>query len=96
MAYAVTVAAMVGVCVVEWLLLRHAPRVRGGDDVLHLHGFEHGDLAAGGDLIALAEGLKAGEEVVTIGQSKLRPGTLLQVNNTVVPASSPTPKPDES
>lgn len=27
MAYAVTVAAMVGVCVVEWLLLRHAPRV---------------------------------------------------------------------
>jgi membrane fusion protein (multidrug efflux system) len=49
-----------------------------------------------GDLIALLEGLQAGEEVVTIGQSKLRPGSLLKVNNTVVPASSLTPKPDES
>lgn len=49
-----------------------------------------------GDLIALRDGLQEGEEVVTIGQSKLRPGSPLKVNNTVVPASSPTPKPDES
>ncbi len=49
-----------------------------------------------GDLISILEGLKAGEEVVTLGQSKLRPGSALKVNNTVVPASSPTPKPAES
>lgn len=49
-----------------------------------------------GDLIAILEGLKAGEEVVTIGQSKLRPGSPLKVNNTVVPDSSPNPKPAES
>ena len=32
---------------------RHAAGVRRGDDVLHLHGFEHGDLGAGGHLVAL-------------------------------------------
>jgi membrane fusion protein (multidrug efflux system) len=49
-----------------------------------------------GDLISILEGLKEGEQVVTIGQSKLRPGSALKVNNTVVPASSPAPKPVES
>ncbi len=49
-----------------------------------------------GDLISIVSGLKAGEEVVTVGQSKLRPGSLLKVNNQVVPDSSLTPKPAES
>ncbi len=49
-----------------------------------------------GDFVSILEGLKEGEEVVTIGQSKLRPGSLLKVNNAVVPESSLTPKPAES
>lgn len=49
-----------------------------------------------GDLVSLLEGVKEGEEVVTIGQSKLRPGSLLKVNNAVVPDSSLTPKPAEN
>lgn len=49
-----------------------------------------------GDLISLLEGLKEGEEVVTIGQSKLRPGSPLKVNNAIVPDSSLAPKPAEN
>ncbi|WP_438481237.1 efflux RND transporter periplasmic adaptor subunit [Oleiharenicola lentus] len=49
-----------------------------------------------GDLVSLTKGVKAGEEVVTGGQGKLRPGSLVKVNNTVVPANSATPKPSES
>jgi membrane fusion protein, multidrug efflux system len=49
-----------------------------------------------GDLISILEGLQENEEIVTIGQSKLRPGSPLKVNNTIVPDSSPTPKPAES
>jgi membrane fusion protein, multidrug efflux system len=49
-----------------------------------------------GDLISILEGLQEGEEVVTVGQSKLRPGSLLKVNNSVVPDSNLTPKPAEN
>lgn len=49
-----------------------------------------------GDQIALLAGVSAGEEVVTAGQGKLRPGTAVTVNNSVVPANSPTPRPNES
>jgi membrane fusion protein (multidrug efflux system) len=49
-----------------------------------------------GDFISILDGLEENEEVVTIGQSKLRPGSLLKVNNQVVPESSLTPKPAES
>jgi membrane fusion protein (multidrug efflux system) len=49
-----------------------------------------------GDQIALLDGVKAGEEVVTAGQGKLRPGTPVTINNAVVPANSPAPKPAES
>jgi membrane fusion protein (multidrug efflux system) len=47
-------------------------------------------------LIALTEGVKAGEQVITTGQGKLRPGSPISVNNKVVPASSANPKPQES
>lgn len=49
-----------------------------------------------GDLISILEGVKEGEEVVTIGQSKLRPGSPLKVNNRIVPSSETNPKPAES
>jgi membrane fusion protein (multidrug efflux system) len=49
-----------------------------------------------GDQIALLDGVKAGEEVVTAGQGKLRPGTPVTINNSVVPANNPAPKPAES
>ena len=49
-----------------------------------------------GDLVAIAEGVKAGEQVVTSGVFKLRNGIPVQVNNTVQPTSSATPKPANS
>jgi membrane fusion protein (multidrug efflux system) len=49
--------------------------------------------AARGDLIAIEEGVKPGEQIVTSGVFKLRNAAPVQVNNTVVPASSATPKP---
>jgi membrane fusion protein (multidrug efflux system) len=47
---------------------------------------------ARGDLVAVS-GVKAGEQVVTSGVFKLRNGVPVQVNNTVQPSASPTPKP---
>lgn len=49
-----------------------------------------------GDQISLLKGVAPGDEVVTAGQGKLRPGTPVKVNNTVVPANNPAPKPAES
>jgi len=49
-----------------------------------------------GDLIALTDGVKAGEQVITTGQGKLRPGSAISINNKVIPASSANPKPQES
>lgn len=52
--------------------------------------------AARGDLVAVTEGVKAGEEVVTSGVFKLRNGIPVQVNNKVQPSASATPKPANS
>jgi membrane fusion protein (multidrug efflux system) len=49
-----------------------------------------------GDLIAVLSGVKAGEEVVTSGVFKLRNGAAVLVNNEVQPASSSSPKPEDS
>lgn len=49
-----------------------------------------------GDLVAIEEGVKPGEEVVTSGVFKLRNSMPVQVNNTVVPTSSPVPKPSNT
>ena len=51
--------------------------------------------AARGDQIAVLSGLNAGEEVVTSGVFKLRNGAPVQVNNTVQPGNSRTPKPED-
>ena len=49
--------------------------------------------ASRGDLIAITDGVKAGEQVVSSGVFKLRNGAAVQINNTVQPASSANPKP---
>jgi membrane fusion protein (multidrug efflux system) len=49
--------------------------------------------ATRGDLIAIEDGVKPGEQVVTSGVFKLRNGAAVQVNNIVQPTASATPKP---
>jgi membrane fusion protein (multidrug efflux system) len=49
--------------------------------------------ATRGDLVAITEGLKAGEQVVTSGVFKLRNGAPVQVNNVVQPSNSANPQP---
>lgn len=49
-----------------------------------------------GDQISLLKGVAPGEQVVTAGQGKLRPGVPVKVNNTVTPTNNPAPKPAES
>jgi len=46
-----------------------------------------------GDQIAVFEGLKEGDQVVTAGQLKLQNDTPLVINNAVQPPSNPNPKP---
>jgi len=54
-------------------------------------------LGAGrGDQIAVLDGVTAGQEIVSSGVFKLRPGAAVVVNNTVTPANSPTPSPEDS
>jgi membrane fusion protein, multidrug efflux system len=50
---------------------------------------------ARGDLVAVLSGLEPGQEVVTSGVFKLRNGVPVQVNNSVQPASSPAPQPED-
>lgn len=49
-----------------------------------------------GDQIALLAGVQPGDEVVTAGQGKLRPGIAVNVDNSIIPSNSPAPKPTES
>ncbi len=51
---------------------------------------------ARGDQVAVVSGLKPGEEVVTSGVFKLRPGAAVQVNNKIQPSNSLTPRPEDS
>jgi membrane fusion protein (multidrug efflux system) len=51
---------------------------------------------ARGDQIAVLSGLKPGEEVVSSGAFKLRPGAAVLVDNQVQPANSATPRPEDS
>jgi membrane fusion protein (multidrug efflux system) len=48
-----------------------------------------------GDQVAVLSGLKEGDVVVTAGQTKLRNGTRVLINNTVQPANDANPKPAE-
>ena len=49
-----------------------------------------------GDQVAILSGVKAGEEVVTSGVFKLRPGAAVQVNNKVQPSNNRAPEPEDS
>jgi len=54
-------------------------------------------LGAGrGDQVAVVEGVKPGEEVVSSGVFKLRNGAAIVVNNAKRPANDPAPKPEDS
>ncbi len=46
-----------------------------------------------GDQVAILSGLKKGDLVVTAGQIKLRNGTQVTINNSVVPSNNPAPNP---
>ena len=48
-----------------------------------------------GDQVAILKGVDEGATVVTSGQLKLKNGTPLIINNKVLPANSPDPKPQE-
>ena len=49
-----------------------------------------------GDQVAVVTGVKPGEEVVTSGVFKLRPGAAVTVNNAIQPGNNPAPKPEDS
>jgi membrane fusion protein (multidrug efflux system) len=49
-----------------------------------------------GDQVAVLTGVKPGEEVVTSGVFKLRPGAAVIVNNAVQPGNSPSPRPEDN
>ena len=49
-----------------------------------------------GDQVAVLDGVQPGQEVVTSGVFKLRPGAAVVVNNRTQPANSPKPKPEDS
>lgn len=48
-----------------------------------------------GDQVAVVKGLKAGDVVVSSGQMKIRNGSQLVVNNSVLPLDNPNPVPQE-
>lgn len=48
-----------------------------------------------GDQVAILKGLKEGQQVVTSGQVKLKNGTSIVIDNSVVPADSANPTPQE-
>jgi membrane fusion protein (multidrug efflux system) len=46
-----------------------------------------------GDQVAVQSGIKVGEVVVSAGQLKLRNGTVVTINNSVLPTNNPNPNP---
>jgi membrane fusion protein (multidrug efflux system) len=48
-----------------------------------------------GDQISITKGLDEGAEVITSGQVKLKNGAPITIDNTVQPANSPNPTPQE-
>ena len=52
--------------------------------------------ATRGDQVAIASGVKRGDEVVSSGVFKLRNGAAVLVNNKVRPGNNPKPRPENS
>jgi membrane fusion protein (multidrug efflux system) len=51
--------------------------------------------ATRGDQVAILKGIEPGAQIVTSGQTKLKNGTPIVIDNKVQPANSPTPTPQE-
>lgn len=51
---------------------------------------------ARGDQVAVLSGIEPGEQVVTSGAFKLRPGAAVEVNNDIQPGNDPAPSPTDS
>ena len=51
---------------------------------------------ARGDFVAVVSGLKEGEQIVTSGVFKLRPGEAVVIDNTLAPDAQLAPKPANS
>jgi len=49
-----------------------------------------------GDQVAVVSGLNPGDEVVSAGAFKLRNGAAVEINNSVKPENSPSPKPEDN
>jgi membrane fusion protein (multidrug efflux system) len=63
-------------------------------DVVHQRFIKTGPTR--GDLILVRDGLKAGEQVVTSGQIKLRNGSAVHIDNSAAPLAEAAPQPPES
>ncbi|VTU29459.1 efflux RND transporter periplasmic adaptor subunit [Variovorax sp. PBL-E5] len=71
-----------------------APAGAGGDQlVVHQVFVEAGPTR--GDQVAITKGLEAGQRIVTSGQIKLKNDTPVVIDNSVQPANSPNPTPQE-
>jgi membrane fusion protein (multidrug efflux system) len=71
-----------------------APAASGGEQLVVQQAFvTTGDTR--GDQVAILSGLKEGQTVVTSGQVKLKNGTPVAIDNSVQPANSPNPRPQE-
>jgi len=51
--------------------------------------------ATRGDQVAVVQGVKAGQEVVTAGQMKLHDGSAITINNSITPSNKPSPTPPD-
>lgn len=50
---------------------------------------------ARGDQVAIVKGIAVGDQVITSGQLKIKNGSPLNINNAVLPANDPNPRPSE-
>ncbi|HQU01963.1 MAG TPA: efflux transporter periplasmic adaptor subunit, partial [Acetobacteraceae bacterium] len=48
-----------------------------------------------GDQVAILKGVSAGEQVVVAGQVKLHNGSIVLINNKVLPSDNPNPLPTD-
>ena len=48
-----------------------------------------------GDQVAIVKGIEVGDQVITSGQLKIKNGSPLNINNAILPANDPDPRPSE-
>ncbi len=77
----------------ETVYLVHRPKEPTGNPTAQLTFVTLGP--SRGDQVAVLKGLQAGDVVVTGGQMKIKNGTQLAINNSVLPRNNPNPTPQE-